>query len=61
MPSGIYKHLQRTHEWSGENVLLFQALQVQRMFVRKDLQVCYSWTIALRQRLPTNASMQPSA
>ena len=59
MPFGIYKHLQRTHEWSG--VLLFQALQVQRMLVRKDLQVCYSWIIALRQRLPTNASMQPSA
>ena len=46
---------------SRAGVLLFQALQVQRMLVRVELQVCYSWTIALRQRLPTSASVQPSS
>ena len=46
---------------SRAGVLLFQALQEQRMLMRVDLQVCYSWTNAFRQRLPTNASMQPSA
>ena len=46
---------------SRAGVLLFQALQEQRMLVRVDLQVCYSWSNAFRQRLPTNASTQPSA